>query len=329
MYSNLVFNFVTGKLHHFVWSHFHDLMSYSSFTETIVVVLDEDKSNILNALEKCPLKIKYELIAIPSEEDWGTANSLKHISSRVTADLIVVSGDLITNVDLNNVLNLYRKHDAALATLFFNNGPEEWIELPGPKTKAKPDRDLICIDKETERLVFLASASDFEENVSLPRILIKKFNSISMYSRLLDAHVYVMKHWVISYLVENDKFTSVKGELVPHIVKKQLSKHKNATEKKGTSDKNVDVDKDIFDFAVENGYEEKIREMSAYNDHALGSKGVYYNDILRCFAHIPDTATFGMRINTLSAFYLANSKVSVLRINFILKKMILGVTFQE
>lgn len=283
----------------------------------MVVVLDEDKSNILNALEKCPLKIKYELIVIPSDEDWGTANSLKHISSRVTTDLIVISGDLITNVNLNEVLNLYRKHDAALCTLFFNNGPEEWIELPGIKSKAKPDRDIVCIDKETERLVFLASASDFEENLTIPRMLMKKFRTVTLYSRLLDAHVYVMKNWVINYLVESDKFTSIKGELIPHIVKKQLSKPKNPLEKKGTSEKNVDFSKDIFDFAIDHGYESKIREMSSYNDHKLGSKGVYFNDILRCYAHIPNKNTFGMRVNTLSTLYLSNNKVRViLKITF-------------
>ncbi|CAH2075350.1 unnamed protein product, partial [Iphiclides podalirius] len=162
------------------------------FQETIIVVLDEDKSNILNALEKCPLKIKYELLVIPSEEDWGTANSLKNISHRVTTDLVIVSGDLITNVNLNEVLNLYRKHDAALATLFFNNGPEEWIELPG------------------------------------------------------------------------------------------LPNH---------------------------GYESKIRKMSAYNDHTLGNKAVYCNDLLRCYAHIPDKTTFGIRVNTLSSFCLSNKKI--------------------
>lgn len=287
-----------------------NMLERIGFQETIVVVLDEDKSNILSALEGCPLKIKYELIVIPSDEDWGTANSLKHISSRVTTDLLVVSGDLITSINLNEVLNLHRKYDAALTTLFFNNGPEEWIELPGVKTKAKPDRDLVCIDKETQRLVFLASASDFEENVSLPRTLIKKFDSISMFSRLLDAHVYVMKNWVVDYLVESaDKFISIKGELIPYIVKKQLSRPKDSIEKKGTSEKNVAITKDIFNFAVESGYESRIRQMSAFNDHKLGNKGVFYNDILRCYAHIPDKNTFGIRVNTLSSFYLANCRI--------------------
>ncbi|RVE51153.1 hypothetical protein evm_004118 [Chilo suppressalis] len=275
--------------------------------ETMVVVLDEDKSNILSALEKCPLKIKYELIVIPSEEDWGTVNSLKHISNFVSTDFLVVSGDLITSINLNEVLNLHRKHDAALTTLFFDNGPEEWIELPGIKSKVKPDRDLVCIDKETQRLVFLASASDFEENVTIPRLLLKKFDSISMYSRLLDAHVYVMKHWVLKYLVESDKFTSVKGELVPHIIKKQLSKPKTADEKKGMSEKNADITNNIFDFAIENGYESKIREMSSYSEQLCSSSN--YNDIIRCYAHISDKNTFGIRVNTLSSFYLSNNKI--------------------
>lgn len=278
------------------------------FQDVMVVVLDEDKSNILNALEKCPLKIKYELIVIPSDEDWGTANTLKHISTRVVSDLIVVSGDLITNANLNEVVNLYRKHDASLATLFFNNGPEEWIELPGPKSKAKPDRDLVGIDKETQRLMFVASASDFEENVSLPRYLIKKFDSISLYSRLMDAHFYVMKKWVVNFIVDIDKFTSMKGEVIPYVVKKQLSKPKNQVDKK-TSEKNVEMTDDIFHFAAEQGYESKIRQMSTYNDHFCGSRDVYNNDIIRCYAHIPSKETFGIRVNTLSSFYLANNKI--------------------
>lgn len=274
-----------------------------------MVIIDEDKSNVQNALEKCPLKIKYELIVIPSDEDWGTANSLKFISNKVTADLLVVSGDLITNINLNDVLNLHRKYDATLTSLFFNNGPEEWIELPGPKSKSKPDRDLVCIDKETQRLVFLASASDYEENVTLPRLLIKRFDSLSIFIRLLDAHVYVIKNWVVDYLVDSEKFISIKGELIPFIIKKQISKPKTPAEKKGTSEKNIETSKDIFDYAKEIGYESKIRQMSTYNDHKLGSKGVYFNDILRCYAHIPNTDTFGIRVNTLSSFYLANNKV--------------------
>lgn len=274
-----------------------------------MVIIDEDKSNVQNALEKCPLKIKYELIVIPSDEDWGTANSLKFISNKVTADLLVVSGDLITNINLNDVLNLHRKYDATLTSLFFNNGPEEWIELPGPKFKSKPDRDLVCIDKETQRLVFLASASDYEENVTLPRLLIKRFDSLSIFIRLLDAHVYVIKNWVVDYLVDSEKFISIKGELIPFIIKKQISKPKTPAEKKGTSEKNIETSKDIFDYAKEIGYESKIRQMSTYNDHKLGSKGVYFNDILRCYAHIPNTDTFGIRVNTLSSFYLANNKV--------------------
>lgn len=279
----------------------------------MVIVLDDDKSNILNALEKCPLTIKYELIVIPSDTDWGTVDSLKHISSRITSDLLIVSGDLITDINLNDVLNLHRKHDAALTTLFFNNGPEEWIQLPGIKEKSKPDTDFVCINKETQRLVFLASASDFEDTLTIPRVLTKKFSTLSLNSRLLDSHIYVMKRWIIDYIVENDQFTSVKGELIPHIVKKQLSKPKNI-EKQGASEKNVDVKKTIFELAVETGYESQIRGMSGYNDHRLGRKGVYHNDILRCYAHIPSSETFGIRINKMSSFYLANSKVCLIEI---------------
>lgn len=84
--------------------------------------------------------------------------------------------------------------------------------------------DIIGIDSQTNRLVFLASASDYENEVTLPTSLLKKHTNIVMYSHLIDSHVYVIKKWVVDYLKTLDSFNSIKGELLPHIIKKQLSK---------------------------------------------------------------------------------------------------------
>lgn len=287
-----------------------NLLEKIGFQDTMIIVLSNDKSDILNALEKCPLKIKYELVPIPSDKDWGTADSLRHIYEKIISDLIVVSGDLITDINMTEVINLYRKHDASLVSLFLNNGPEEYIELPGPKTKVKPERDLVGLDEETGRLVFLASASDFDEDFEIPRVLIQKHNSVKIYSRLLDAHVYILKKWVLDFLVEQVKFSTLKGELLPYIVKKQLSKPKSAAEEKNASMINVDLRKDIFKFASHRGYEKEITQFSSYNDHSYGMKALYHEDLIRCYGFIPKNECFGMRINTLSAFYLVNSKIN-------------------
>lgn len=60
--------------------------------------------------------------------------------------------------------------------------------------------DLVGLDAETSRLAFLASVSDFDDIVSMPRRLLRKHPHISMFSQLTDAHLYIIRKWVIDYL---------------------------------------------------------------------------------------------------------------------------------
>lgn len=62
------------------------------------------------------------------------------------------------------------------------------------------DRDLIGIQPITQRLTFLASTSDFEETLRLPYHLLHRYGNITMNSRDVDSHIYVMKKWIIDFL---------------------------------------------------------------------------------------------------------------------------------
>ena len=57
---------------------------------------------------------------------------------RIKSDVLVVSCDIITNVNLFPLINTFRKHDASLAALFINGGDEANAVIPGPKNKQKP-----------------------------------------------------------------------------------------------------------------------------------------------------------------------------------------------
>lgn len=57
---------------------------------------------------------------------------------RITADVLVVSCDTITNADLFGLINEFRKHDASLSALFLKGGAEADTIIPGPKTKNNP-----------------------------------------------------------------------------------------------------------------------------------------------------------------------------------------------
>lgn len=62
------------------------------------------------------------------------------------------------------------------------------------------ERDLVGVDNQTSRLLLLASAADFEDTVTLPRSLLKKYGSFTVYNKMVDSHVYIIKKWVMNFL---------------------------------------------------------------------------------------------------------------------------------
>jgi len=287
----------------------------AGFAEAIMIVLESQKAEIQSAIdseiENNSLNIKIDYVSIlEDKDDLGTADSLRlrDVHEKLKSDVLVVSCDLVSDVDLGGVLNIFRKHNASVATLMFPTQQSEAVVVPGPKSKYKPEKDLIGIDEQTNRLVFLASASDFESEVSLPLSLLKKHTSIKMYSSLIDSHIYVLKNWVIQYLKSENSFMSLKGELIPYIVKKQLSKPQKPINT-NTSIINTKNDKDIFSFAKEDDLEMIIRETSSYNDHKGDLKPAYHGDTIRCYAYIAPKGSVGVRVNTLPAFWSVNGKI--------------------
>ncbi|XP_076292004.1 eukaryotic translation initiation factor 2B subunit gamma isoform X2 [Lasioglossum baleicum] len=291
------------------------LLEYAGFKEAIVVVSENIGNNVSLALKKLNLKINVDIVPVEDAEDLGTADSIRLIHEKIHTDFLVISCDLISNVDICEVLNLYRKHNASIVALMLpvpKLPPSDDFVTPGPKNKQMPETDLIGIDNETGRLVFLASASDFEETINISQMLLKKCISFTIHSKLLDAHLYVMSKWVLDYLVHNKTFSALKGELLPHIVRNQLTKPpKQFTEDKNTSIVQFNSKKDIHGFANEKPLDDLIRKMSAYNDHNTDLEDVYDGDIVRCYAHIA-SGKFGIRVNTIQMYHFANTKISQL-----------------
>ncbi|KAM0733838.1 Translation initiation factor eIF2B subunit gamma [Formica fusca] len=285
------------------------ILERSGFKEAIVVVSELTKSEVSAALDKLGLKIKLEIVGIPGAEDLGTADSIRFIHEKIYTDFLVISCDLIANIDISKILNLYRKHNASITALMLPvpKVPDDFV-TPGPKNKQKPETDLIGIDNNTGRIVLLASASDFEETFNISQRLLRKHTSFTVHSKLMDAHLYVINKWVLDFLVFNKNFTTLKGELLPYIVSKQLSRPKSVDDR-NTSMVQVDLKEDIFRFAMEKPLDKLIREMSAFNDHSTDLEEAYYGDIIRCYGHISN-GKFGLRANTVQMYHFANAKIS-------------------
>ncbi|XP_046742908.1 translation initiation factor eIF-2B subunit gamma [Diprion similis] len=294
------------------------LLECTGFMEVIVVAPEDLKNEIASAIEDMGLRTKIDLVGIPGGDDLGTADILRSIHEKFYTDVVVVSCDLVTCVDLTAIFDSYRTHSASITALLFQvpTVPDKFIN-PGPRSKVKPEKDLIGIDKETGRLIFLASASDFEETINISRKLYKKHMDFQIHSKLLDAHLYVIRKWVLDYLVTDKSISSIKGELLPYIIKKQLAASNNPKKmEKNTSIIGKNTKKDVFQFAMENPWDKRhkplcvlIAEMSAFNDHSTNLESAYNGDLIKCYAVI-ESNQFGARANNVQMYALANKIIN-------------------
>lgn len=272
-----------------------------------MIVLESQKNEILQRVDKLPLKVKCDFITISSDSDYGTADALRSIGEKIKSDVLLISCDVLTDVDFYPVFNMFRTNDASVLSLFISGAKGDGstpVVVPGPKTKHKQERDLVGINPANDRLLFLASTSDFEDTMTLPAHLIRSHGKIVIHSGLIDAHVYLVKKWVVDYLGKSDRFSTIKGELLPFIIKKQMSRPTNTNI--GYSEASLDLN-DIFDHVKQDELDQKVIETNLNNFSRL--KKSYDAELIRCYAYIAPSNSVGIRVNTMMGFCTANKKV--------------------
>uniref|UniRef100_A0A1L8DSE4 Translation initiation factor eIF2B subunit gamma n=1 Tax=Nyssomyia neivai TaxID=330878 RepID=A0A1L8DSE4_9DIPT len=287
-----------------IWYPLNTLQK-SGFRDATVVVLETQRSEIQQALEKTPLQLKVDFATIPVDSDYGTAESLVHIQHKIDRDIVVISCDAITNFDLEPLVAMFDQNDAAIATLFFDAEDTSPGQVPGPKSsKHDNEREMVGIHMATNRLVYMAYFSDFEETFEVSGKLLRRYGRFAMFTRYLDSHIYVMKRWIIDFLANSRHFGTIKNELLPFLVKKQLSKPKVPQETEGiTSEYNVNVrDNDVFHNACDADVLRKIKGKT--NKSTPGG-----DDIIKVYAQIVPKESLGIRVNTMTNYYVANRKI--------------------
>ncbi|KFB50380.1 AGAP005210-PA-like protein [Anopheles sinensis] len=215
------------------------LLQRHGFNEVLVIVQESEKSEIQQRMDRLQLKLKLDYYCIPTDSECGTADSLRLVSDKLKADVVVLSCDTIVEANLYHLLSKFRERDASIQLLFVEGGQDQDVTIPGPKSKYKAEKDLIGYDQASSKVLFMASASDFEETVKLPGHLLRENPEMTISSSLLDAHIYIMKKWVVEYLTVSDLLSAVKGELLPNIIKKQMLQPPAIPEGEGVSEFNV------------------------------------------------------------------------------------------
>lgn len=300
-----------------------NLLDKAGFEEIIIIVLDSALTQFHQILTSlCNPKLKLDFVTIPDDEDFqGTADALRHIRDKIEKDVFVVSCDLITDVALHHLADIHRSHDSTL-TAFLAPVPQTSADREAannPKAKKKTDTsgqlDYIGIDSRENKLLFFKPEADLDEALVIRKPLLKRYPCINIVKNLMDAHLYIIKKWVVDYLAENKAISSIKGELIPYLVNKQFQEHKNVDrEVTGTAEKkclNQEAGNskiDIYDYVREGDITSYTRELSSWSGTLTD---IDHSNTIRCHAFLMESGTC-LRTNTVPLYMEANRLISKL-----------------
>nr|XP_020638989.1 translation initiation factor eIF-2B subunit gamma [Pogona vitticeps] len=285
-----------------------NLLEQVGFEEAIVVTT-KDIQKVLD-LET---KLKLDIVCIAEDADMGTADSLRHIHEKIKTDVLVLSCDLITDVALHEVVDLFRAHDATVSMLM-KKAYEPTELVPGQKGKKKlvEQRDFIGVDDSEKRLLFMANEADLDEEIIIKRSILQKHSRIHIRTGLMDAHLYCLKKCVVDFLVENRSFTSIRSELIPYLVRKQFSSPASLLQ--GENIKTQDQKKkdqnptDIYSFMKDDSLFELGTDKICWNNRRGDVKESFHGGKVRCYVHIMKDGLC-YRVNTLGLYVEANRQV--------------------
>ncbi|KAJ7132871.1 UDP-3-O-glucosamine N-acyltransferase [Mycena crocata] len=164
----------------------------------------------------------------------GTCTLLRHFSSRIPRDFVLLPCDFIPppSLPLSALLNKFRTDtvsDGLIATTCWfypskpekNTSPDEWGHV-APAVS-------IVWDKPSATLLYVDTPDDLDRNseeVELRMSMLSRYPRAMLSSNLQDSHVYVCKRSVLDVLQEKRHFDSFREEFLPWLCKVQYQRTK-------------------------------------------------------------------------------------------------------
>ncbi|KAI0705024.1 UDP-3-O-glucosamine N-acyltransferase [Cerioporus squamosus] len=162
----------------------------------------------------------------------GTCTLLRHFSSRIQSDFIILPCDFVPPpaLTLIQVLNKFRTestYDGSIATAcFYEVGrpdkgtvTEEWGMLPS--------NSPIVFDERSGTLLYVDTPDDVDKNseeFEFRMSLLTQYPRTKLSASFRDSHVYVCKRTILDVLNEKSHLDSLKEEFIPWLCKPQYQR---------------------------------------------------------------------------------------------------------
>ncbi|PON74137.1 Nucleotidyl transferase domain containing protein [Parasponia andersonii] len=234
-----------------------------------------------------------EVAAVP--EDVGTAGALRAIAHHLTAnDILVVSGDIVSDVPPGAVAAAHRRHDAVVTAMLCSNpvsGPLESGSSAGKDKTKKPGRfNLIGLDPTKQFLLYIATGAELEKDIRIQKSILRAVGQ-----EVLD---------------QKDTFHSLRRDVLPYLVRSQLRSEvvlngtpqpeENGNEKVGSQNNQL----------VQSQILANASKPSFHQLYTSGPNGSYpVRRTHKCCVYIADSSKYCARLNSIQAFSDINRDV--------------------
>ncbi|WOL15870.1 hypothetical protein Cni_G24651 [Canna indica] len=212
-----------------VLSYVLELLEAGNLKDLIVVVEGEDAALLVGGWISGAYvdRLHVEVASVP--EGVGTAGALRAVASYLTAnDVLIISGDLVTDVPPGAVAATHRKHGAAVTALLCPapvSGPSDSGTSGGKEKAKKPVRcNIVGLDPTRQYLLHMATGAEVDKDIRVQKSILRAVGQMEIRADLMDAHMYAFKRTVLQDILEQkDKFHSIRQDILPYLIRTQMN----------------------------------------------------------------------------------------------------------
>ncbi|XVE79036.1 hypothetical protein DITRI_Ditri14bG0025700 [Diplodiscus trichospermus] len=285
-------------------------LEQSNLKDLIVVVEGEDAALLVGAwISRTFLdRLHVEIAAVP--EDIGTAGAIRAILHHLTAkDILVVSGDLVSDVPPGAVAATHRRHDAVVTAMLCSvpvSGPSESGSSGGKDKAKKPGQyNIIGLDPGKQFLLHTATGAEIEKDARLQKRILRAVGQV-----LWILIICPLRSVLQEVLDLKDTFQSLKQDVLPFLVWSQLKSEALLNGiPQGEENGNEKVNQNnqlLVSRILANASTPSFHELCSEDPH--GSAPIRKTH--KCCAYIASGSSYCARLNSIQAFMDINRDVT-------------------
>lgn len=276
-----------------VLSYVLELLEASNLKDLIVVVEGEDVALRVGGWISSAYvdRLHVEVAAVP--EEAGTAGALRAVAHHLTAkDILVVSGDLVSDVPPGAVAATHRRLGAVVTALLCNTPvsgpPESGSSVGKDKGRKFPRVNIVGLDHTRQYLLHVEAGAEVGKDIKIHKSILQANGQLEIRADLMDAHMYTFQRTILQEVLDQkEMFHSIKHDVFPYLVRTQL--------------RSEVLDKG----ATKNGL-----NGAAYSLNSLDpAVEILTNRTHKCCAYIANKSKYCSRLNSVQAFCDINRDV--------------------